>query len=174
MRLGFTLIELLIVIAILGVLSVVVLSVINPMESTAKARDASRISAVIQLGKSVVSYNVNSDATGYPDPADWDIDLVSTGQPSSFPSGVKYGVNGSVVCSTNVRPSTLSTYCYDVDLTLHNALIYVTMESQTQKSKCPSGENAYFVFSTADGKSGIVCGTSDPTPWAKGSVVYVN
>ncbi len=40
LSLGFTLVELLIVIALIGILSVAVLATINPIEQTAKARDA--------------------------------------------------------------------------------------------------------------------------------------
>lgn len=49
MRKGFTLIELLIVIAVLGILSVAVLSAINPVEQFRKARDSSRKSDAAEL-----------------------------------------------------------------------------------------------------------------------------
>ena len=53
---GFTLIELLIVIAILGVLAVVVLVAINPVQQLARTRDAGRKSSVAQIGHAVAAY----------------------------------------------------------------------------------------------------------------------
>ena len=47
-RRGFTLIELLIVMAILGVLAVVVLVAINPIQQLARTRDTGRKSGVTQ------------------------------------------------------------------------------------------------------------------------------
>jgi prepilin-type N-terminal cleavage/methylation domain-containing protein len=171
---AFTLIELLIVIAIIGLLAIIVLTLIDPSENNAKARDAGRIAAVTQLGKSVVSYNVNSDDTSFPDINSWDTDLVATGQPASFPAGVKYTLTGSYTCQTFVRPSTNPTYCYDVDLNFKNAIVFSAMESKSQKTRCSGvGENTYFVFSSVEGSSGFLCGISDPVPWEKGTVTYV-
>ena len=46
---GFTLIELLIVIALIGVLAVALLSTINPVEQTRKAKDSARKAAAAEL-----------------------------------------------------------------------------------------------------------------------------
>jgi prepilin-type N-terminal cleavage/methylation domain-containing protein len=50
---GFTLIELLIVIALIGVLAVALLSTINPIEQTRKAKDSSRKAAAAELLNSI-------------------------------------------------------------------------------------------------------------------------
>ena len=57
---GFTLIELLIVIAILGVLAVVVLSALNPVEQINKSRDAATVSDAEQLIGGIERYYANT------------------------------------------------------------------------------------------------------------------
>jgi len=59
---AFTLIELLIVMAILSVLSVVVVFVINPPELLRQGRDATRLSAIETLNKSIGFYQVDVPA----------------------------------------------------------------------------------------------------------------
>ena len=54
---GFTLIELLIVIALIGVLAVALLSTINPLEQTRKAKDAGRKAAAAELLNSVERFH---------------------------------------------------------------------------------------------------------------------
>jgi prepilin-type N-terminal cleavage/methylation domain-containing protein len=88
MRKGFTLIELLIVIAILGILAVVILIVMNPGERQAQARDTGRISSVVQLGRSLMSYYTTK--TTLPDVSSWANELVTSGELASFPSGISY------------------------------------------------------------------------------------
>ena len=63
-NLGFTLIELLIVIGIISLLSVGVLTVINPADQLAKANDARRKSDLIQIQKALEQYY--SDNGHYP------------------------------------------------------------------------------------------------------------
>src|SRR3989344_1619231 len=89
---GFTLIELLIVIAILGVLAVVVLVAINPVQQLARTRDAGRISTVAQLGHAAEAFYTSHNGTY---PADF-AELVTTGEINQVP--------GQVV-------NTLSSYC---------------------------------------------------------------
>jgi type IV pilus assembly protein PilA len=85
---GFTLIELLIVIAILGVLAVVVLVAINPVQQLARTRDAGRISTVSQLGHSVEAYYTSHNGT-YPATGLGGITtLVSTGEITQVPAEV--------------------------------------------------------------------------------------
>lgn len=50
---GFTLVELLIVIAIIAILAVVAFIVINPLELTRRARDASRLSDIASLQQAI-------------------------------------------------------------------------------------------------------------------------
>ena len=53
---GFTLIELMIVIAIISIISVAVLTVLNPADQIAKANDARRKSDLLQIQKSLEQY----------------------------------------------------------------------------------------------------------------------
>ena len=162
---GFTLVELLIVIAIIGVLAVVVLIAINPVEQLAKTRDAGRISTVTQLGHAVQAY-YTSHATqtnpypseGAPDPG-WAADLSTTGEISVFPSGIAY-TGSPDVCTENDEPGTDATYCYDLDLSgaiPPGAIVYSRLESLNQNNKCTSPDIAFVLFSTADGRGGVVC-----------------
>lgn len=172
MRKGFTLIELLIVIAILGVMATVVLVVINPAQRMAQARDAGRINILLQLGKSIQSfYTINSS---YPANDTWGDQLVATGYPKIFPRGIE---NKSAVtdCVTNVLPPTLPSYCYIYDdTTIENgALVYTKLESLRHTSKCTSGE-AYFAYSTVDGRGGVLCFSAEPTPWPAGTMTYLD
>lgn len=167
---GFTLIELLIVIAILGVLAVVVLVAINPVEKLAQSRDAGRISSVTQLGHALESYYVSNDS-GYPDASNWATDMVQSGDLSTFPAGIAYAIEGNH-CNTVVQPNIDRTYCYSVDVD-YGAIVFARAEAVTHTSKCP-GEIAYFVFSTADGRGGTVCSSGELTPWAAGTMTYVN
>lgn len=54
---GFTLIELLIVIAIIGILAAVLLSIINPAAQQNKARDASLVASIGKIALAINSFN---------------------------------------------------------------------------------------------------------------------
>lgn len=170
---GFTLIELLIVIAILGILAVVVLVVINPGERQAQARDTGRISSVTQLGRSLQAYY--STKSAYPEVGSWANDLITSGELSTFPSGIAYTYNNVSACTIDsyVQPGIDGTYCYGEDQVNGNgALVFAKAESTTYRSKCVSPEEAYFVFSTEDSRGGIICSSGDPAPWSAGSMTY--
>lgn len=62
---GFTLIELLLVISIIGILSIGLLSVLNPIAQIEKARDAKRKSDLAQLQRILEAYYQDNGA--YPD-----------------------------------------------------------------------------------------------------------
>lgn len=170
---GFTLIELLIVIAILGILAVIVFIAIDPTEKQAQARDTGRISSVVQLGRALQAYYTSSDGV-YPDVSTWAQDLVDKGELSIFPSGIAYSANDVTNCTTYVQPEADRTYCYDEDQANGNgALVFAKAEANSHTSKCTTpGEDAYFVFSTTDGRGGTICSASDPAPWASGTMTY--
>lgn len=174
---GFTLIELLIVMAILGVLAIIALVAINPTEQLSRANDTGRISSVNQIGHQIQAYYTTKEGL-YPDPSSWDVDLVDANQLGSFPSGIDYKVNNGVVpCSTNERPLINPNYCYSYDSLNDNygALVFVKLESLKNRSKCTNpGEFPYFVYSTAEGRAGVICASSDPIPWESGSQSYLD
>lgn len=168
---GFTLIELLIVMAILGVLAVVILLVMNPAERQAQARDTGRISSVAQIGRAIQAYYTTNGS--YMDVGNWATDLISSGEMSTFPSGVAYNYNSVSACTTYVQPASPGTYCYDEDQVNGNgALVFAKAESTSYRSKCTTPEEAFFVFSTADSRGGVICSSGDPVPWTSGSMTY--
>ena len=173
MRKGFTLIELLIVIAILGIIATVVIALLNPGQRMAQTRDAGRISVLLQMGKSIQSfYTTNND---YPRSDTWGEQLVATGYPKIFPRGIESQSDTSLNCTTNALPLSLPTYCYIYDDTAiqNGAIVYSKLESIRQTSKC-SGSEAYFVYSTVDGRGGVLCFSAEPTPWQAGTVTYLD
>lgn len=168
---GFTLLELLIVLAIIGVLAVIVFVAINPAERNAQARDAGRISAVVQVGKSVEAHFTSQSV--YPSTTNWAQDILDSGNLLTFPSGLAYSLGSTTNCTTFVQPALNPTYCYDLSLA-NGALVFARAESLSYTSKCTSPENMYFVYSSADGRGGTVCSNGDPTPWASGTQTYQN
>ena len=184
-RRGFTLIELLIVIAILGVLAVVVLVAINPVEQLAKTRDAGRISSVTQLGHGVQAYYTNRNGcfpgnTTAPcaggTEAVWMDTLVTSGELSTLLSNVAYTyTTNATACAENAMGSTgTDMWCYDYDAT-NGSIVYATLESNTQDAKCATAtDEAVAVYSTADGRGGVVCDADSALdPLAAGNFAYV-
>ncbi len=153
---GFTLIELLIVIAILGVLAVVVLVAINPVQQLARTRDSGRKSSVTQLGHAVSAYYTARNGV-YPSAnSSWISGLSTAGELASVPAVVGYSASGYSTCSTNSQNS----FCYGTSAS--TAIVYTTLESDVEKSKCSSGY-PYFVYDAQQGRGGLVCTASDPT-----------
>jgi len=172
---GFTLVELLIVIAIIGVLAVVVLVAINPVEQLAKTRDSGRISTVTQIGHALQAYYTShaTQTSAWPGDTTWSADLTTSGELSTFPSGIGYPASFTI-CTENDEPATTPTYCYDWDSTAtdYGSIVYSRMESDNQNSKC-GAQNAFALFSTEDGRGGIVCSAGvDLNPGAAGSWAY--
>lgn len=168
---GFTLIELLIVMAILGILAVVVIVAMNPAERQAQAKDAGRVSAVAQLGRTLQAYYTSKSV--YPDVSNWADDLITTGNLSAFPSGLTYNYNSVTGCSTYAQPAVNPVYCYNEDqVNANGALIFSKAESTSYRSKCTAPEEAFFVFSTEDSRGGVICSNGDPAPWPAGSMTY--
>jgi prepilin-type N-terminal cleavage/methylation domain-containing protein len=167
---GFTLIELLIVIAILGVLAVVVLVAINPLEQLARTRDAGRISSVTQLGHAVQAYYTSQSAV-YPPEATWNTALTGSGELTTVPSAIAYSVAGVSACTENV----INNWCYDLDAT-NGAILYARLESNSNVARCATGQIAWVVYSSADGRGGVVCTAAAATgldPLAAGGFTYM-
>ena len=149
---GFTLIELLIVMAILGVLAVVVLVAINPVQQLARTRDAGRKSGVAQLGRSLEAYYTSHGGSYLAESATFVQNLVDAGEISTVPSAIAGTVSGYTACTENAQ----SNWCYDTDGTLSASIIYTVLESDSESSKCTSGI-PIFVWSTTLGRGGLVC-----------------
>jgi prepilin-type N-terminal cleavage/methylation domain-containing protein len=170
---GFTLIELLIVIAILGVLAVVVLVAINPIEQLARTRDGGRLSSITQMGHALQAYYTTQNAT-YPAEASWNTALTTSGELSTLPSQVAHSANGTTDPGCNDNPQ--NSWCYDLDAT-NGPIIYTRLESSSNDGKCasPTTEIAWAVYSVADGRGGIVCTANAAgglDPQASGGFTY--
>ena len=165
---GFTLIELLIVIAILGTLAVVVLLALNPIQQLARARDAGRVSAITQLGHSLEAYATSNNGTYVPESATWITTLVTAGEIQVVPAAITYSIAGMAACSNSFPQNSV---CYNATAAAGTApaVVYARLESQSQNSRCAAATPAaYAVYSTADGRGGIVCraagAANEPVP----------
>lgn len=165
---GFTLIELLVVIAVIGVLAGAIIVAVNPVEQLRRARDTQRKSAMGQLSTAVAAYYA-SKAVAYPTAdANWITTLVTGGELKNAPSLVTIA-SGGTSCSTNNQ----SNYCYAQ--TGSDYIVFTELEATSDISRCPTAPNtvAYYLFSSAQARQGIVCGpTTDPS--AMSGHVFVN
>ena len=155
---GFTLIELLIVMAILGVLAVVVLVAINPIQQLARTRDTGRKSSVTQIGHALQAYYTSRGGT-YPTQGNtWITALTAAGEIGSIPGLIAYSVSGVTQCANGAN--TQNSICYDYTSTSENAIIWTALESNSERAKCTgAGEYPYFVFNAQEGRGGLVCDT---------------
>jgi prepilin-type N-terminal cleavage/methylation domain-containing protein len=163
---GFTLIELLIVIAILGVLAVVVLLAINPVQQLARARDAGRISGVAQLGHALEAFATNNNGNYVNETgagctvASWIGCLTGAGEISAIPGAIAYTAPGApAACTENA----VNGLCYDATTATGGppAVVYASLESLSHNSRCSGGTPvAFAAYSSAQGRGGIVCGAA--------------
>lgn len=146
---GFTLIELLVVIAVLGVLAGGVLVAINPGEKVAQAKDSTKKSAVSQLVNALQAYYTLNGGKYPASNNTWIQSLVDSGELKNVPPPVNNDTN----CLVGQNG-----YCYKTNEDQSSAIVYVKLES---KSQCKdSSADAYFLWSSEDGTSGIVCSLS--------------
>jgi prepilin-type N-terminal cleavage/methylation domain-containing protein len=145
---GFTLVELLVVVAVLGILAAVVLVTLDPLEQTARGRDAGRISTVAQLGHALQSYATTQNSE-YPLPdTDWQRALISTGE-LKIPSAV---TRTASPCSTN----SVGNLCYNANL--GEAMIWTVLESKNSRKRADNCEDVIIaLYSTSKGQAGIAC-----------------
>lgn len=149
---GFTLIELLIVIAILGVLAVVVLVAINPVQQLARTRDAGRISSVAQLGHAVEAYYTAHNGTYPSDLAT----LATTGEINQIPGEV--GNTLTSVCSGGDGET--NGWCYTDGTTGFSVWSALEADTNLNYGSC-GGTAAYAAYLTAAGRGCLTC--SQPT-----------
>lgn len=161
---GFTLIELLVVIAVLGVLAASVLIAINPLEQLARGRDAGRKSTVNQLGHAVEAYATAQ--FDFPlEGGTWMNALVSAGELKLAPenpnaTGYRLGCNTANVAQNGI--------CYQTDGV--DGIVYVRAESDSSNTSagCTSGQQAWVVWASSEGKTGLTCTTSGSDPGLTG------
>lgn len=160
---GFTLVELLVVIAIIGVLAVVVLVAINPVQQLARARDSGRKSAITQIGHALEAYATTHNGVYVPEQASWINTLVSTGELTVAPSLVAYSITGIVECVPAAGQVKQNGWCYDATdaAGAEPTLVFARLESLGSISLCttPATDSAWYVWSTEDGRGGTVCTT---------------
>ena len=159
---GFTLIELLIVIAILGVLAAGVLVAIDPVEQLSRGRDTGRKSAVTQLGRALQAYYTANSA--YPAIAGWNTTLINSGEIKVFPT------NPAGVTAPCAGGTVVNDFCYKLNTT-PDIVVYTRMESKSEARKGTCGgvsANTWYVYSSADGKSGLLCQAGEPAAGVTG------
>lgn len=159
MRRGFTLIELLIVIAVLGVLAAVVIVAINPFQQLAKGRDAGRLSVTAQLGETAVTYSVQNGGNFPTANNTWITTLQTAGEVTIVPAPISYSIPGVSACATNVQGNV----CYKQSAVTGPIITYSRLESSSNNSRCTSPAVAWAVYSSADGRGGIVCSQAEPS-----------
>jgi len=146
---GFTLIELLIVIAILGVLAVVVLVAINPVQQLARTRDAGRMSSVAQLGHAVEAYYTSHNGT-YPAAL---ADLETSGEINQVPDSVPNTLTTEECVGTNG-------WCYTSAVGT-GFVVWSRLEADTN---IPAGgaNPGYAVYTSESGRSCITASALNP------------
>lgn len=159
---GFTLIELLIVMAILGVLAVVVLIAINPIQQLARTRDTGRISSVTQIGRALQAYAASHPLGTYPAQTGWDTSLTNSGQLDRIPAEINNTQNTNAPCTDEV----VNGWCYDVaNISGQNdcALIYAHIEANANAQLCGGSipGNIYAAYDTCVGRGGITDDITD-------------
>lgn len=167
-RKGFTLVELLIVMVIIGVLATAVFIAINPAELMIKSRDTGRISAIVQLSRSLQFFYTSNNE--FPDESDWNSQLINTESMSTFPPQLNTEETTNCTDGSNINQ-----YCYKVE-TINNfndqAVVYVQLYSAKEVQKCIYATDTipYFVYTTFSQRRGIVCGE----PSAGVNLTFVN
>lgn len=181
---GFTLIELLIVIAILGTLAVVVLIALNPVQQLARTRDAGRIAAVTQLGHALEAY-ATSNGSVYPiENNTWITSLINSGEISTTPTNSA----PTAPASTNKAPPAVCSgaglgiqgnFCYNATTPATGGgpiVVYAALESAANNQRCAGTTVAFALYSSSDGRGGIVCAASYATviaPAAAGVITFL-
>jgi len=145
---GFTLIELLIVIAILGVLAVVVLVAINPVQQLGRARDSGRISTVAQLGHAFEAFYTSHNGVYALDFAE----LVAAGEITQVPSLVNNTLNLPVCTGGD---DAVNGWCYD-EVTSSFA-VWSRLEADTNLTLGACTTDAYTAYLSLAGRACVGC-----------------
>lgn len=168
---GFTLVELLIVIAVIGVLAAVILVVINPLQQLARSRDAGRTSSVSQLGNAAQRMFTATGA--YPTvpgsgAGTFMTQLQTAGEIQNTLTNPNYAVAPTSCTGVNLQ----NNFCYNSSAT--QAIVYAPAEATANTSLCAAGNGVWIVWSSAAGRTGIVCTTNASTLPALGVATFAN
>lgn len=149
--------------AILGVLAVVVLVAINPVQQLARTRDAGRKAGIAQIGRALEAYYTSHNGSYMAAGTSFLSTLSTSGEISTPPSQISFrgGYTALVTCS-----NAQNGWCYLSDLS--EAVLYTELESQSEQSKC-GGTATMFVWSTYDGRGGLVCAGTPSNPGSQQS-----
>lgn len=152
---GFTLMELIIVIAIIGILSSMVLTVINPVTQLQKSADAKRKSDLSQISKAIEAYY--SDHGSYPSVnANYELVVLISGTSTAL----AWGSAWPPYIDTLPKDSTSTKkYIYVTPTTGSGALqsfyLYASLDRGTQDSQACTGASG-----CPNIPSGVKCGTA--------------
>ncbi|MGE5041357.1 MAG: type II secretion system protein [Candidatus Levyibacteriota bacterium] len=153
---GFTLIELVVVIAILGVLAAVLVTVIDPLDKIRAANDSGVISVMIQLGKAEDSFAANN-GNRY------------TGANTALATAVTdLNSNGEIKFSSLTAPTGYTYYYFTNPNTCTTAAKdctgYALITTLQSKKYNPGGVQGYYVYK--DGQGCAKTSATAPTTYA--------
>ncbi|OGH11245.1 MAG: hypothetical protein A2857_06495 [Candidatus Levybacteria bacterium RIFCSPHIGHO2_01_FULL_36_15] len=161
LREGFTLVELLVVIAVLGILATVILVAVDPLEQFARGRDASRKTVVGQLGRALSAYYTSQSATYPVQSATWMNTIgpapAGSGDIRTIPVNPNYAAGGPNCAAAAANQNN---FCYVMNgANPPDAIVYLRLESRNEYAKCtnPATMTPFFVWSSTDGRAGLVC-----------------
>jgi general secretion pathway protein G len=147
MRKGFTLLELIVVIALIGVLAVVLLTIIDPLGQFQKAANAQRKSDISQIQKALEAYY--NDHGSYPEDSNYQIydPIVSK----------VYGWGDPwtpYIDKLPIDPSATKRYVYQASSDGQSYSIYASLDRPAQDSQACNSDGS----ECSNAPSGGVCG----------------
>ena len=157
---GFTLIELLVVIAVIGVLAGAIIVAINPTEQLARSRDTAKKSTISQLADAVNAYYAANSGIMPVASAGWISTLVNSGDFKVLPA------IASSVCTSTGNATAQQGFCYITQGSSSNFAVFAALDSISERAKCaitPTATSAFYLYSSADAKSGTVCSAGGGT-----------
>lgn len=159
---GFTMVELLIVMVILAVLAIIVLSSMDTVNQIARSKDAGRITNVVQLGHGLSQYYVSRNGVYPTQNNNWVTTLENSKEVATVPPNPSYSLLGGGFPGCGATHANEDNWCYAVSGS--SAVAYAPLNAKMNNSKCSGmGDQAYTVYATRAGRSGIMCNAPDPT-----------
>lgn len=174
---GFTLIELVLVIALFGLLSAMEIVSILPILSS--TRDAAREQTIIGLSQSLQAYalthngNYPNNLSDNKDPnyKGWVAALIESGDLKQAPTAIPYIDSSMSGSCGKIINNEVNEFCYNATGPPPAAVIWTKLESDQERRKCPEDKYgkdpaAYFIWSSADSRAGIICFPSRTTSFS--------